>query len=70
MKDLFAPLLTASWLTGLLPDWTFLGVKKTPWYRRSWIMTARWVPAVLVAPLAVFLVWKGIGRLRSRAAAS
>lgn len=65
MKKFFGPVLSAGWIAGLVPDRVFSLGKKTPWYRRSWIMTARWIPAVLAAPLLGFLIWKGISKQRT-----
>lgn len=66
MKKLFAPTILGAWLAGLLPDqFLWLG-KKTPWYRQSWMANAPWLAAVLMAPLGLFLLYKGASLLRSR----
>jgi hypothetical protein len=65
MKKVFGPAWFTAWLAGILPDGLFFLGKKTPWYRRSWIQFAPWVGAALMAPFAVFLMWKGIKALTS-----
>jgi hypothetical protein len=67
MKKLFESLPSVSWLNGLMSGRTFSPVRKTPWYRRRDIVTARWIPGVLVVPLGMFLGWKGFAKIRSRA---
>jgi hypothetical protein len=66
MKKLFDPLLSAPWLNEHLPDPIIRPMKKTPWYRQPWLMTARWVPVALAVPLAAFIIWKGVPKIRSR----
>ncbi len=66
MKRLFAPTVLTAWLSGLLPDSMFSLGKKTPWYRRSWMANAPWLAPLLIAPFAIFLIWKGSSRLMSR----
>jgi hypothetical protein len=66
MKNLFAPLLSAPWLNGLVPGRMLRPMRKMPWYRHPWLMSARWVPAVLAAPLLGFIAWKGIPKIRTK----
>lgn len=62
MKKLFEP----GWLAGVLANRTFLPGKKTPWYRKSPVAGVPWLAGLLMAPLALFLLWKAIAMLRSR----
>jgi hypothetical protein len=66
MKKLFAPAWLTAWLAGVLPDRVFWLGKKTPWYRQSWMLNARWFGLALMAPFAAFLLWKGISALQAR----
>jgi len=66
MKRLFAPAWLNTWLTRSLPGRTFLPGKRTPWYRRSLPASAAWLAPVLIAPLALFLVWKGASLLKDK----
>ena len=68
MKKLFGPAWVSAWLAGWLPDSVYFIGKKTPWYRKSWKAYAPWIAGALVAPLAIFLTWKGISRLQRRPA--
>lgn len=66
MKKIFATAWLDTWLTGMLPGRTFLPGKRTPWYRRTLPSGAPWLAAVLIAPLALFLAWKGTSLLRNK----
>lgn len=64
MKKLFAPTWLTAWVTGLLPDHLFFLGRKTPWYRRGLRDYGFWAAGALIAPFALFLLWKGIAALR------
>lgn len=63
MKKIFGPAWLVAWLSGILPDPIFMLGKKTPWYRQSWLRNVPWLAVALIAPLAIFLAWKGVERL-------
>jgi hypothetical protein len=63
MKRLFASAWLGAWLADLLPDGVFFLGRKTPWYRRGWMANATWLAPALIAPFALFLLWKGGARL-------
>lgn len=53
-------ILLTSWLTDTLFARLPFLEKKAPWYRRYRLTTSPWVPAALIAPLALFLLIEGI----------
>lgn len=66
MKKMFGPAWLTAWLAGRLPDSIFSFGKKTPWYRQSWMANAPWITGALMAPLLLYLLWKGVGLMRAR----
>lgn len=56
--------LETAWLTALvsdtLPDSVMRLRKRTPWYRPSRLRTVPWLAVAFIAPLAIFLLWKGV----------
>ncbi len=48
-----------SWLTDMLFSRLPFLERKAPWYRRYRLTASPWVPAALVAPLALFLLIEG-----------
>jgi hypothetical protein len=66
MKKFFGPALLSGWLAGVLPEGIFKLGKKTPWYRKSWMLSAPWFGGALMAPLAIYMAWKGVSKLRSQ----
>lgn len=53
-------ILLTSWLTDTLFARLPFLEKKAPWYRRYRLTESPWVPAALIAPLALFLLIEGI----------
>ena len=58
-------ILLTSWLTDILFSRLPVLEKKAPWYRRYRLTASPWMPAVLIAPLALFLLIEGIRRYLS-----
>lgn len=58
-------ILVTSWLSDFLFARLPFLERKAPWYRRYRITASPWVPAVLIAPLAVFLLLVGGRRFRT-----
>lgn len=52
-------ILLTSWLTDTLFARLPFLEKKAPWYRRYRFTASPWVPAALMAPLALFLLIAG-----------
>ena len=65
MKKVFVQTALAAWLTSLLRDRVPFA-KKTPWYRRTVAGNVPWIAPALMAPFALFLVWKAAAALSSR----
>lgn len=55
-------ILLTSWLTEMLFSRLPFLEKKAPWYRRYRLTASPWMPAALIAPLALFLLIEGIRR--------
>jgi hypothetical protein len=53
-------ILLTSWLTDTLFARLPFLEKKAPWYRRYRLTASPWVPAALIAPLALFLLIEGV----------
>jgi hypothetical protein len=53
-------ILLTSWLTDVLFTRLPFLEKKAPWYRRYRLTASPWVPAALIAPLALFLLIEGV----------
>ena len=58
-------ILLTSWLTEMLFSRLPFLEKKAPWYRRYRLTASPWMPAALMAPLALFLLIEGIRRYLS-----
>lgn len=63
MKKLFASGWLAAYLMGWLPNGIFGLGAKTPWYRQGWMRFAPYIAGALIAPLVLFLGWKGFQML-------
>lgn len=55
-------ILLTSWLTDTLFARLPFLAKKAPWYRRYRLTSSPWVPAVMIAPLTLFLLIEGLRR--------
>jgi hypothetical protein len=65
MKKVFAQTALATWLTTVLRSRVPFG-KKTPWYRRTVAGNVPWIAPALMAPFALFLLWKAASALWPR----
>jgi hypothetical protein len=58
-------ILVTAWLADFLAEHVPFLRKKTPWYRQYRVPASPWVPATLITPFALFVLWKAIERARS-----
>ena len=53
-------IVLTSWLTDMLFSHLPFLERRAPWYRRYRLTASPWIPAALIAPLALFLLIAGI----------
>lgn len=58
--------MTASWIAdtkaSILSSSAIFRGRDTPWYGKTLRTSRSWVPAILMAPLAVYVLWKASAR--------
>jgi hypothetical protein len=75
MKKLLAPILSATWLDAIAPEWVNWPGRYSPPSRSRTVVerimeNKPFVAGVLIAPFSLYLVYRGAGVLRRKGTAS